>query len=198
MELLMSPASPFVRKARVVIRETGLPVTERAVTTTPLATDPALAAANPMGKIPALLREDGPALFDSRVICRFLNDQAQAALYPEARLWDVLTLEAVGDGISDAAVAMTYETRFRSAEMVSQDWLDGQWAKVDRTLTAIEGRWMGLLTGPLHIGQISVACGLGYLDLRHGDRGWRAAHPTLAAWADEIFARPSMVDTDPA
>lgn len=198
MELLISPASPFVRKARVAVRELNLlgEVAEVEVTASPvLAVSEALLAANPTGKIPALTRPDGPALYDSRVITRFLNSHAGGALYPEARLWEVLTLEATADAIMDAAVSMTYETRFRDPDKVSSDWVEGQWRKVVRSLAAIEARWMSHLAGPLDMGQIALGCALSYLDLRHDARGWRTQAPALAAWEAGFAARPSMRDT---
>jgi len=199
MKLLMAPASPFVRKVRVVLRETGQlgAVTEVAVSTTPVASDPAVVAANPTGKIPALLRDDGPALFDSRVITRFLDARAGARLYPEARIWEVLTLEALADAMMDAAVVMVYEARYHTPEGLSADWIAGQWDKVARSVAVIEDRWMAHLAGPLHIGQIGVACALGYLDFRHPDRDWRAQAPELAVWFAAFSERPSMVETRP-
>jgi len=199
MKLLMAPASPFVRKVRVVLRETGQlgAVTEVAVSTTPVASDPAVVAANPTGKIPALLRDDGPALFDSRVITRFLDARAGARLYPEARIWEVLTLEALADAMMDAAVVMVYEARYHTPEGLSADWIAGQWDKVARSVAVIEDRWMAHLAGPLHIGQIGVACALGYLDFRHPDRDWRAQARALAVWFAAFSERPSMVETRP-
>jgi glutathione S-transferase len=201
MELMISPASPYVRKARVAIRELHLMdiVKETEVTATVIG-DPteALLAANPTGKIPTLTRPDGPAIYDSRVITRFLNDHAAGALYPEARLWEVLTLEATADGMMDAAVNMAYEVRFRSANMIHDDWLEGQWSKVARSLAAIESRWLSHLSGPLDMAQISVGCVLAYLDLRHDARNWRALAPNLAAWEAEFSQRPSMQETKPA
>lgn len=199
MKLVSSAASPFVRKVRVVLIETGQTddVEIVPVKTTPMATDAQVAAANPIGKIPALIRDDGPAIYDSRVICRYLNDRAGASLYPGTRIWDVLTLEATGDGMSDAAVLMVYEVRSRPEEKRHAPWVDGQWAKIERAMSALEDRWMGLLEGPLNIGQIAVGCALGYLDFRHADRDWRAGHPGLAAWAAEFGKRPAMHDTEP-
>ncbi|AHM03298.1 Glutathione S-transferase family protein [Roseibacterium elongatum DSM 19469] len=198
MHLLGSPASPFVRKARVVMAEAGIddiPFVE--VTASPLGGDDGLNAANPLGKIPALSREDGPTLYDSRVVTRFLDARYNAGLYPATRLWETLTLEATADGIMDAAVAITYEKRHRPEEMWFAPWLDGQWSKIARSLDAIERQWMSHLTGPLDMGQIAVGCALAYLDFRHGDRDWRADHPALAAWFATFADRPSMVATAP-
>lgn len=199
MQLFMSPSSPYVRKTRVALRELGLlgQVEEIEVSTSPSATDPKLAAQNPLGKIPALLRPDGPAIYDSRVICRFLNDRANGSLYPESRIWEVLTLEALADGLNDATVAMTYETRVRG-DKAWEGWIDIQWGKADRALSALEERWMPMLSGPVHIGQIATATALGYVDLRHSARGWRDKHPTLAKWCDDFSQRDAMVDTVPS
>lgn len=200
MDLLISPASPFVRKARVAIRELNLTdtVTEIEVTATPVedATE-ALVAANPLGKIPVLRRSDAPALYDSRVITRFLNDHGNGTLYPEARLWEVLTLEATADAMMEAAVSMTYERRFRAEDMVSEVWIEGQWLKIARALGVLESRWLSHLAGPLDMGQIGLACALGYLDFRHDVRGWRNLAPQLAAWEASFAERPAMVDTRP-
>ncbi|MFP4044007.1 MAG: glutathione S-transferase family protein [Rhodosalinus sp.] len=203
MQLYSAAASPFVRKVRVAIRELKLEgegeveVEEIDTTTTPLATDMALAAANPLGKIPALLRDDGPALYDSRVICRYLNDRARGPLYPERRLWDVLTLEATADGIMDAAVLMVYEARFRPEPHRSADWLDAQWTKIARTLDVVGNRWMSHLSGRLDMGQIAVACALGYLDFRHPDRPWRQGRGALDDWYAAFGERPAMAETRP-
>jgi glutathione S-transferase len=199
MQLISSPASPFVRKVRVLLHETGLAtqVEELPVATTALATAPEAMAANPLGKIPALLRADGPAIYDSRVICRYLDAKAGAALYPEARLWEVLTLEATADGIMESGVLMAYETRLRPEGARSEPWVEAQWAKIARALDALEDRWMSHLAGPLDMAQIAVACALGYLDFRHDARGWRNGHPALAAWYEGFAARDSMAQTVP-
>ena len=200
MQLLMAPASPFVRKVRVVLRETDQlgAVTEVNVSTSPIASDPVVVAANPTGKIPALIRDDGPAIYDSRVITRYLDARAKANLYPDNAIWEVLTLEATADAIMDAAVLLIYEVRFRPTEMQSGDWMTGQWAKVTRGLDALEGRWLSHLAGPLHMGQIGTGCALGYLDFRHETYDWRADQPGLAAWYAVFRQRPSMIDTAPA
>lgn len=197
MKLLMSPASPFVRKVRVVLRELYLlgQVEEVAVTTTPLASDPSVVAANPTGKIPALVRDSGPAIYDSRVITRFLNDHAGGALYPQARIWEVLTLEATADAIMDAAVLMTYEARLRPEAQQSSDWVEAQWGKASRTIAAVNARWMSHLHGPMDIGHIGIACALSYVDLRHDARGWRQENDALAQWHADFVTRASMADT---
>ena len=155
-------------------------------------------ALNPLGKIPALERGDGPAIYDSRVICQYLDTQAGGQLYPQApRLWDTLTLEATADGILDAAILMVYETRIRPEAKRFDAWTAGQWAKIDRALDAVETRWISHLNGPLDMGQITMGCALGYLDFRHGERDWRATRPDLATWAAGFARRASMLATQP-
>ena len=200
MQLLVSPASPFVRKVRVLIREAKLmdTVEEIDVSTTPMNSAPDVVAANPIGKIPALIRADGPGIYDSRVITRFLDDLAGTDLYPQSRIWEILTLEATADGIMDAAVSMTYEARLRPQEKQSSEWIEAQWAKAARGIAAVNSRWMSHLTGPLNIGQIGMACALSYVDLRHDDRGWRNGNEALANWHADFAARDSMVATKPA
>lgn len=199
MELFTNYASPFCRKVDVILRETGMraQVRDTSVAGHPTDSSRMPVDTNPLGKIPVLVRDDGPALYDSRVICRYLDALAVAGLYPESRLWDVLTLEATGDGMAEAAVLMVYETRSRPEERRHAPWVEGQWAKVARTLDVLEARWMGILNGPLNAGQISVGCALGYLDFRHGDRDWRSGNAALAGWFEKISERASMRETKP-
>ncbi|WP_281981302.1 glutathione S-transferase [Thalassorhabdomicrobium marinisediminis] len=199
MKLLMSPPSPFARKVRVLLREVDLldRVAEQQVSTSPLNSAPDALAANPLGKIPALLRDDGPALYDSRVITRYLNDLAGAKLYPDSSLYEVLTLEATADAIMEATVAMTYEVRLRPEAQQSDDWIQAQWAKAARAIAAIDARWMSHLHGPLNMAQIAVSCALAYVDLRHGDRDWRDGNDALAAWQATYEARDAMQATKP-
>lgn len=205
MRLFHSPTSPYVRKVMVLLHETGQLDEVELVTGSGSPVDPGTAPleANPLGKVPALERRDEPAIYDSRVICRYLDARAKggagAGLYPESlRLWDTLTVEATGDGILDAALLMVYEGRLRPEELRFAPWVEGQWAKVDRALDALETRWMAHLEGPLEAAQIAVACALGYLDFRHGARGWRDGRPALAAWFANFAARPSMMATQPS
>ena len=200
MKLLVSPVSPYVRKVRTLIREAGREgeVEEVPVQTTALSTDPAVPGVNPLGRIPALVLEGGEAVVDSRVICRLLDARWALGLYPEARLWEVLTLEALAEGMIDSALLMSYEVRLRPAERQWPDWTEAQWVKVARTLDALEEGWAARLDAPLDMGQVALACALGYLDFRHGARGWREGRPRLAAWEARVAARPSLVATRPA
>ncbi len=200
MKLLTAGPSPYGRKVVITLHETGQidSVELVAVSTSPLAPDPTVAAANPVGKIPALIRDGGPALYDSRVICRYLDARAGGGLYPDARLWEVLTLEATADGIMDAAILMRYEILARPEDKRSSEWVEGQWGKIARSLDALEGRWISHLSGPIDMGQIAVACALGYLDFRLADRDWHSTHPALAKWYDAFAARDSMKATAPA
>lgn len=200
MRLYFSPTSPYVRKVMVLLHETGQMAEVELVSGSGSPIDPGTAPleANPLGKVPALERAEGPALYDSRVICQYLDARAGAGLYPEgARRWDTLTVEATGDGILDAALLMVYEGRLRPEELRFAPWVEGQWAKVARALDVLETRWMPHLEGPLDAGQIAVGCALGYLDFRHDARGWRNGRPHLAAWAAGFAARPSMMATVP-
>ena len=155
-------------------------------------------AQNPLGKVPALERPDGKSLFDSRVITRYLNDRAGARLYPAApRLWDTLTIEATADGMLDAAILMVYEARIRPEDKRFDPWIEGQWAKIDRALDALNEHWIDHLGDTLDMAQIAVGCTLGYLDFRHASREWRKGRGELAAWYDAFSNRPSMKATVP-
>ena len=197
MKLIMAEASPFARKVRVLLRETNQleEVEEVSIATSPFQVNEQAKAANPTGRIPSLTRADGPALYDSRVITRYLDAKAAAGMYPEARLWDVLTVEATGDSMMDSAVSISYELRLRSQGKVSTEWTDAQWAKVVGGCDALQNQWMDLLNDPLNMAHISIACALGYLDLRHDARNWRQGHDALAAWFADFSKRPSFHKT---
>lgn len=200
MKLYHAPASPFVRKVMVLLHEAGAAdrVTLVPAAGTPLDPGTMPVDRNPLGKIPALERPDGPTLYDSRVITRYLDDLLKARLYPAApHLWDTLTIEATGDGIAEAAILMRYEMHVRPEAARCADWAEAQWLKISRALAALEERWMSHLSGPLDMGQIAVACALGYLDFRHAERDWRSLHPGLAAWFATFAARPAMQATAP-
>ncbi|WP_170396722.1 glutathione S-transferase [Ruegeria arenilitoris] len=200
MKLYHSPMSPYVRKVMVLLHEANQldDVEVMTIANTPLDPSDSLLGKVPLTRIPALERSDGPTLFDSRVICAFLDARAKAGMYPEGSgRWDVLTLEALADGIMDSALAVAYEERFRPEDKQWDLWKDAQWGKIERACAALNQRWMAHLAGPLDMGQIAVACALGYLDMRHDARGWRKGNDALAAWYADFSERPSMVATRP-
>ncbi len=200
MKLHYSPTSPYVRKVMMILHETDqlADVDLADASGTPLAPADGLASANPLTKVPALERPDGCTLFDSRVICQFLDARSGAGLYPDgARRWEVMTLEALADGILDAALLMTYEVRLRPEDRQMPAFVDSQWDKIARACSAINTRWMAHLAGPLDASHIAVGCALGYVDFRHDARGWRTGNDALAAWYSEFSARDSMQATQP-
>lgn len=200
MELFHSPTSPYVRKVMMLALEAGRAgdLTLVHAMGTPLAPGSLPLAENPLGKVPALRRDDGVILYDSRVICRYLDDLWQAGAYPDgSALWDALVVEATADGIMDAAILMRYETHIKPEGSRSEDWVEAQWSKVDRALSALEERWLGLLDGGFGMAAIAVTAALGYLDFRHDARGWRAGRPGLAAFAARVAERTSVASTRP-
>jgi len=143
---------------------------------------------NPLAKIPILITDDGMELFDSPVICEYLDSLAGGGrLFPagDAR-WPTLKLQALGDGILDSALLQVYERRYRTEELVHQPWLDMQQEKIDGALNWLEANTPDK-NNQQTIGGITAACALGYLDFRHAGK-WRQGHPALVAWLDD-FAR---------
>lgn len=202
MKLYFSPPSPFARKVLVAAAELGVrdKIDTVQVTLSPVQRNAAVAVHNPLGKIPCLELDDGTALFDSRVICAWINRQlGGSALVPaeDPARARVETLEALGDGLLDAAVLSRYEGFLRPEDKRWDPWLEGQMEKIGAALDALEEGWMDDLTGGMTLGVIAVGCALGYLDFRFSQLDWRAGHPRLAAWFGEFSKRPSMVDTDP-
>lgn len=197
MKLHYAPTSPFVRKVMVLLHETETldSVELHNVATTPYAPSADVQASNPLAKIPALERADGPALYDSRVICEYLNARADSDLYGGG--WDSKVLEATADGIMEAAVLMTYEMRLRPEAQQSPDWIKAQLGKVLGACSALNARWMSHLQGPLDMGQIAVGCALAYVDFRHPDAGWRVGNEALADWFKTFESRDSMQATQP-
>ena len=187
--LRSSPASPFGRKVKIAALELGL--MDRIEIVVADTTDPAepLRRQNPLGKIPTLVLEDGMTLFDSRVIVDYLDHLAGGGkLIPagEARFAQ-LRLQALADGICDAALLQVYEGRFRPEEGRNADWLAHQGGKVSRALATLETA-PPVFTDRPRIGEIALACALGYLDLRFAGT-WRADYPKLVAWLDDFAAR---------
>ena len=190
MILRSSAASPFVRKVRIAIALLGLDG-KIDVRETDL-NDPAdtIRAQNPLGKIPALVLDDGTTLYDSRVILEYLDHLAGGGRIiprdPAAR-FETLRLQALCDGILDACVLIVYESRYRPEDKRVQAWLERQAGKVKRALDALEAAPPPLTPMP-DAGQIALACVLGYRDLRF-DEGWRKDYPRLLAWHDKFAAQ---------
>jgi glutathione S-transferase len=182
MQLRSSPASPFGRKVKLAAHFLGL--IDRITVVAADTTDPGdpLRRQAPLGKIPALVLDDGTVLYDSRVIVEYLDQLAGGGLlFPAGPArFDVLTRQALADGIMDAALLQVYEGRFRASEQHSSKWLELQAGKVTRGLAAFEARTVAF-DPALDAGAIALACALGYLDLRFAGT-WRNDHPKLVAW----------------
>ncbi len=191
MILRSSAASPFVRKVRVAIALLGLDG-KIEVRETDL-NDPTdtIRAQNPLGKIPALVLDHGTTLYDSRVILEYLDHLAGGGRIiprdPAAR-FATLRLQALCDGILDACVLIVYESRYRPEDKRVQAWLDRQADKVKRALDALEAAPPPLTPMP-DVGEIALACVLGYRDLRFPGDDWRSRYPRLRAWLDKFSAQ---------
>jgi len=200
VKLHSSPTSPFARKVMVVALETGLAerIQKIAGAAHPVNRDATIVAVNPLGQIPTLVADDGLVLYDSRVICEYLNALAGAALFPEAgpARWRALRDQALADGLLDAAVLVRYETAARPAELRWDAWRNGQWDKVVSCLDRFEAD-AAELGERVDIGTITLGCALGYLDFRYAASAWRDSRPRLAAWLARFRPRlPSTVSPD--
>ena len=199
MKLVYSPPSPFVRKVTTLIHYAGL--SDRIelinVKTTALSVAEEARAANPLGKIPVMILEDGKAIFDSRVITRYLDEIAGSNLYPQEKIYDILTLEGLADGIMESAVSITYESKLRPKNEQSPSWMEAQWSKVLHAVKALDEGEFKAMDGDINMGQIAVACALGYLDFRHDARQWRNGCSNLASWNDEMMKLPALIKTIP-
>ena len=192
MKLHWSPRSPFVRKVMIVAHELGLADRIDCVRTVVATTRPhvPLMEENPLSKIPTLVLDDGHTLFDSRVILEYLDHLAGGGrILPreaDAR-FAALRLQALCDGIMEASLLQVYEARYRPEAVHHQPWLDMQAGKAARGLAALEASPLTLDATP-HVGQIALACALGYLDLRFKGK-WRSTYPKLVAWLDRFAAQ---------
>jgi len=188
MILRHSPASPFVRKVKISASLLGLSDRIELVDADTNAADDSLRGQNPLGKIPALILESGEALYDSRVICEYLDWLAGGGkLYPASgpARFATLTRASLADGIADAAILLVYEQRWREPEMRSEKWREHQTGKIARALAEFAKAPPAL--EPMRIDAVTLACALGYLDLRLGG-AWREEHPDLASWLDVFSA----------
>jgi glutathione S-transferase len=200
MELRHSPTSPYVRKVMIAAIETGQAGKLRLVPGNVWAADSYIGKVNPLGKVPALTTDGGETLFDSPVICEYLDSlHSGQKLLPAqgGARWRALRQQALADGILDAAILRRLESQ-RPQERQSQDWMDRQKRAVARALDALEAEAEAeTLEGPLTLGGIAVGCALGYLDFRFAAERWRERHPKLAAWYEKTAKRKSFLDTVP-
>jgi glutathione S-transferase len=201
MKLFFSQTSPYARKVRLAAERLGLTnrIELKPVTTTPVAEDAGLVQVAPLGKIPTLVLDDGETLFDSRVILDYLDHIAGGGLIPpvsDPGRWRAWRIQAVADGLLDAALLMRDEVALRRGELLWREWLDGQSRKVRRALTVLEGEASSLADGA-GLSQVAVVCALGYLDFRFPEFAWRQTAPGLAAFFAAYSQRPEMAWTDP-
>lgn len=200
MKLHYTATSPFVRKCLVVAHELGLRDRVEIVPATPhpVTRDRALVALNPLSQVPTLVTDEGLVLYDSRVICEYLNELGDGTIVPddaEAR-WRALRDQSLADGMTDAALLVRYETTARPEALRWADWIAGQLDKIACGLVEIERRASDF-GERVDIGTIAFACGLGYLDFRFASLNWRDRHPNAAAWFEWFGGRESMATTRP-
>jgi glutathione S-transferase len=194
LTLRSAPASPYGRKVKICAALLGL--SDKIEVVTADTNDPAdpLRSQNPLGKIPTLVLEDGSTLYDSRVIVEYLDHLAGGGrvLPRGAKRFEVLRLQALADGICDAALVQVYEARWRPEDRRDAAWLAHHAGKVERGLDALEAA-PPKLTTKLHVGHVMVACALGYLDLRF-DGKWRKGRPKLRKWLAKFEERVPAFD----
>ena len=200
MKLYSSPTSPFARKCRIVARELEIKLEE--IDIDPW-TNEDFRRINPLSKIPALMLDDGSVLYDSRVICDYLNEYKSGHFVPSQSMWRTgagrwraLSLQAIGDGIADAAVICVRESKLPEDRRNAQN-IARAMAAIAAGLDALERAAPKFAEHPT-IGEVAVGCALGYLDFRLAHLGWRATRPQLAAWYEKFSQYPSMRATAPA
>ena len=201
MKLHWSPRSPFVRKVMILAHETGLEGRLQLIRTVVAMAQPnhALLADNPLSKIPTLVLDDGVVLYDSRVICEYLDHLHDGPrLFPltPVERWQALRRQALGDGILDVLLLWRNE-RMKPRERQTQALLDAFELKVNTALRMLEREAPALNAAPFDIGHIGIGCALSYIDFRFPDRDWRASHPQLTSWHRGFQARPSVQRTEP-
>ncbi|KNC91545.1 glutathione S-transferase N-terminal domain-containing protein [Trabulsiella odontotermitis] len=201
MQLFFASTSAYVRKVMVCATILGLAdeIERLDSAAHPIDRDERIAAFNPLAKVPALRTPGGLCLYDSRVICEYLNALAQGDLFPETgdARWRSLARQALGDGIIDAALLARYEFSARPPGKQWQGWADAQLKKVAAALSDIEGQVSSFSRQPDDIGLIAIGCALGYLDFRFAELNWRARYPLTAAWFALFAAHPAMATTQP-
>jgi len=194
MKLFFSATSPYVRKCMACAHELGLVDRIQLLPSKahPIDRDATIVAANPLGKVPTLVTDEGQALYDSRVICEYLDQIGGGALFPQnGGRWNALALQALADGLLDACLLARYEDVARPEALQWAGWRRAQLDKVAAALAALEAGTPAL-DQTVHIGTLATGCALGYLDLRFPELAWRDRHPKIAAWWAAFGARPSM------
>lgn len=202
MRLRVNNASPFARKARILAREAGLATRIEEVETpvSPVMPNEPLARENPLAKIPSLVTDDGELLYDSRVICEYLDAlHSGRKFFPATgpQRFAALRRQALTDGILDAAVLCRYEAAVRPAALHWSEWVEGQKRKIFGALDTLEAE-AASWSDEFDIGHVGAACALGYLDFRFPEWEWRATHPRLTAWYEKVLQRPSVGQTMPS
>ncbi len=198
MKLIYSVSSPYARKARVVLIEMRLEGQVETEAIDPWADPTGFRDDNPLGKVPTLVRDDGPPLFQSNAICEYLATRGSTHLYPTDpdNRWVAMRQLALADGILDASLTVRIELTFHEPGTISQKLVERQEYSVALVLDALEDE-AETLGGPVTIGQIGIACALGYRDFRFAEVDWRSSHPKLANWFAGFAERASMTATDP-
>lgn len=190
--------SPFARKVRVAAIETGQPGLIDWQMITRVERPKVVPPHNPLGKVPVVILDSGEALYDSPVICAYVDarhDGPKLIPAEEPDRWRALRLEALGDGLGEAVVAVALESAKPEAER-SQAVIDRQGGKVSSALAALDAA-AASFRDPLTMGEIAVACAIGYMELRGVAAGWRQKHPALADWYAAMCKRPSFAETAP-
>jgi glutathione S-transferase len=198
LKLHWSPKSPYVRKVMICAHELGVVDRLELVRSVAAMLKPnaRLMEDNPLSKIPTLVLDDGFALFDSVVICEYLDDLAQGSLFPKqgADKWQALRWHALGDGLLDALILWRNE---REREVPLRTLMEAFELKARAALKVLDDEAQALAETDLSIGHVTIGCALGYLDYRFDTLGWRAIAPRLAEWQADIARRPSFQSTEP-
>lgn len=200
MKLFYSPSSPFVRKVMVCAIELGIEgkLDKEATAVGPIDRNQAVIPSNPLAQVPTLITDDGMPLYDSRVICEYLDSIGGNKLFPApgpAR-WRTLTEQTAADGLLDAALLGRYEITARPEDKRYEPWRLGQLDKIRTALNQFV-TWLPAIGSRVDIGTITIGCALGYLDFRYADFGWRNGRQGLADWYANFATRPSMEQTKP-
>jgi glutathione S-transferase len=200
MKLLYSPASPYARCCLVHAHEVGLADQIELVNTaaSPVVMNPELAKANPLAKVPTLMLDDGSALYDSRVICAWLDAHAKGPtmIPPGPARWAVERTVALANGILDAGILVRYELALRPADKHWPEWIANQSKKALQGLDVLNAE-CGSWSATIDLGQIATACALGWLEFRKPVGEMRATRAKLFGWYDQFCKRPSMQATEP-